>query len=81
MARNVTLYMKEGSPPVINPDGSKFPSNFVHMNRSLMYSLNFKSDKKPEYVNITAPVAGLYYVAVFLPWINPNQQAITQEGK
>lgn len=73
--------MKEGAPPVINPDGSKFPSGFLNTSRSTMYSVSFKSDKKPAYINITAPTPGSYYIATFLPWVDPNKQAITQEGK
>lgn len=79
--RDVIIYLKEGSPPVINPDESKFPDGIFNMSRPQMYYLQMESDETPAYVNLTAPVPGYYYAAAFLPWQDPTQAAITQEGK
>lgn len=74
------MYLKWGSPPVINPDSSKMPEKFLKEGRPSMYKLSFKSDTKPRYVNITSPIPGSYFAAVYHPYTNPQSEGITQEG-
>lgn len=45
-----------------------------------MYKLNFKSDQKSHYVNITSPIPGSYFAAVYHPYVDPHSEAIKQEG-
>nr|CAI5849457.1 unnamed protein product [Callosobruchus analis] len=78
--RDVSLYMKHGAPPVINPDGSKFPKDFKHITRSDLYHIEFMTDNKEQYINVTSPYPGWYYVAVFLSYVNPEFSPITQQG-
>lgn len=73
--------MKQGAPPVINPDGSPFPKLFKNITRSELYHLEFHSDKKAAYVNITSPDPGSYYVATFLSYSDPKYNQIKQQGK
>lgn len=79
-ARNVSLFMKWGSPPVINPDGSKFPPTFYPITRSKLYHLEFSSNKQTNFINITSPKQGLYFIATFLQYTNPKYNAISQKG-
>ncbi|XP_049821498.1 uncharacterized protein LOC109603011 isoform X2 [Aethina tumida] len=78
--RNVSFYIKPGAPPVINPDGSKFPKSFRKIKRNEIYYSEFLSDKKSNYINITAPAPGQYIMATFLQYEDPRYLAITQQG-
>lgn len=78
--RNVSVFLTRGAPPVINPDGSKFPDNFMLKNKPEIYDVQFKSDNKPTYINLTSPYPGLYYAATFNPYTNPRDEGITQHG-
>ncbi|KAJ8970061.1 hypothetical protein NQ317_012036 [Molorchus minor] len=79
-ARNISLYMKYGSPPVINPDNSTFPKNVKNITRSKLHNLEFLSDKTEHYINITSPDPGSYYATTFLSYTDPRYNAITQQG-
>ncbi|KAJ8925288.1 hypothetical protein NQ315_009117 [Exocentrus adspersus] len=79
-SRNVSLFLKYGSPPVINPDGSPFPKIFKNITRSKLYASNFQTDKKEVYINITSPEPGSYYAATFLSYRDPRFNSITQQG-
>lgn len=74
------MYLKEGSPPVINPDLSKFPDDFVNITRPQMFIANFTSNKSFHYINITSPSFGNYFAAAFVSYTDPKQQGITQKG-
>lgn len=78
--RNVSVYLKQGSPPVINPDGSPFPKEFRNVTRSKTYSLEFQTDNKEVYINLTAPDPGAYYAAAFLAYEDPRYRKISQQG-
>ncbi|CAH1976080.1 unnamed protein product [Acanthoscelides obtectus] len=78
--RDVSLYMKYGAPPVINPDDSTFPKDFKNITRSKLHHIEFMTDNKDQYINLTSPYPGWYYVAVFLSYVNPKFSAITQQG-
>lgn len=79
--RDISLFMKQGAPPVINPDGSPFPKYFKNITRSDLYDLEFQSDKKAVYINITSPDPGSYYIATFLAYTDPKYNQIKQQGK
>lgn len=72
--------MKHGSIPVVNPNDAKLPPKFYNNSAPIMH-LQFLSDKKPHYVNLTSPRTGYYYATAFLPYSNPQSEAITQAGK
>lgn len=78
--KSVTLYIKYGAPPVINPDGSKFPENFYLEGRPEMNLIEFKSDTTFQYINMSTPFPGSYYAAVFQTYTDPKNEGITQEG-
>lgn len=72
--------MKPGAPPVINPDGSPFPKLFKNVTRNELYNLEFLSDKKAVYINITSPDPGFYYAITFLSYSDPRYNQIKQQG-
>lgn len=78
--QDVSIYVKEGSPPVINPDGATFPKRLFNSSRPDVYYLQVKSDKTPHYVNLTSPIAGTYFAVAFISWTDPTNAAITQQG-
>lgn len=74
--RNVSVYLKYGSYPVINPDGSEFPSHF-RIHQSPIYESHFVSDGSRHLVNVTSPTPGDWYAVAFLPI---SRARITQKG-
>ncbi|KAG5893246.1 hypothetical protein JTB14_013407 [Gonioctena quinquepunctata] len=79
-ARPVSLYMKYGSPPAINPDGAAFPKTFKNITRCEIYQLDMLTDKQDQYINITSPDPGPYFATTFLSYSDPRYNAIQQEG-
>ncbi|KAF5294042.1 hypothetical protein FQR65_LT10945 [Abscondita terminalis] len=77
--QDITVYLKQGSPPVINPDKSKIPKSFFNFSRP-MEKLEFKSSGEPGYINVTSPIGGSYFASAFISYTDPNFQAITQQG-
>ncbi|CAG9835409.1 unnamed protein product [Diabrotica balteata] len=78
--RNVSLYLKHGSPPVINPDGSPLPKTFKNITRCAMYSTEIQTNKKEQFINMTSPDPGSYFVVAFLAYQDPKYNAISQQG-
>ncbi|KAF5270209.1 hypothetical protein FQA39_LY08423 [Lamprigera yunnana] len=77
--KNVTVYLKHGSPPVINPDGSKFPKGFFNFSRP-MQKIEFKSEQLSNYINTSSPAAGSYFAVAFISYTDPRLAGITQKG-
>ncbi|KAJ8880657.1 hypothetical protein PR048_017127 [Dryococelus australis] len=78
-AREVSLFLKHGSYPVINPDGSIFPDNF-YTHRVPVYDLEFRSDSVAAGINITCPPPGDWFAVAFLSYTDPNNDQILQQG-
>jgi hypothetical protein len=78
--RRVTLFLKYGSLPVINPDGAKFPDNFSISNRVPMYNAEFQSNEVPVILNVTSPFPGDWFAVAFLSYTDPNNDQILQQG-
>ncbi|XP_057664306.1 post-GPI attachment to proteins factor 6 [Diorhabda carinulata] len=78
--RNVSLYMKYGAPPVVNPDGSPFPKAFKNVTRYPTYNTEIQTNKKEKFINITSPDPGSYFVIAFLAYQDPKYNAISQQG-
>ncbi|CAG9862805.1 unnamed protein product [Phyllotreta striolata] len=78
--RNVSVFMKHGAAPVINPDGAPFPKLFKNITRSPVYSLEIPTTKKEAFINITSPSPGSYIAVAFLSYQDPKYNAISQEG-
>ncbi|XP_017783090.1 PREDICTED: transmembrane protein 8A isoform X2 [Nicrophorus vespilloides] len=78
--QNITLYLSRGSPPVINPEGYTFPADYFLREKPALHKLEFRSDKYFKYLNLSSPMPGLYYAVAFLPYSNPQNEGITQEG-
>lgn len=74
------MFVKYGGPPVINPEGAKFPKQFFFEGRPNAIEHNFKSDEKPRYLNMTSPKPGSYFAAIFNSYKDPNNEEIKQEG-
>lgn len=78
--RRVSLFLKYGSLPVINPDGAKFPDNFSISNRVSMYNAEFQSNNTPVILNVTSPDPGDWFAVAFLSYTDPNNDQILQQG-
>jgi len=78
--RSVSLFLKYGSYPVINPDGAKFPDNFSISNRVPMYNAEFHSNNVPVILNVTSPQPGDWFAVAFLSYTDPNNDQILQQG-
>lgn len=78
--RKVSLYLKYGSLPVINPDGAKFPDNFSVSYRVPVYRVEFQSDEVPTLLNVSSPFPGDWFAAAFLSYTDPNNDQILQQG-
>ena len=79
-ARRVSLYLKYGSLPVINPDGAKFPDNFSVSYRVPVYRAEFQSNEVPLMLNISSPFPGDWFAVAFLSYTDPNNDQILQQG-
>jgi hypothetical protein len=79
-ARRVSLFLKYGSPPVINPDGAKFPDNFSISNRVPMHNAEFQSNNVPVILNVTSPDPGDWFAVAFLSYKDPDNDQILQDG-
>jgi hypothetical protein len=78
--RRVSLFLKYGSLPVINPDGAKFPDNFSISNRVPIYNAEFQSNNVPVILNVTSPDPGAWFAVAFLSYTDPNNDQILQQG-
>ncbi|XP_066157231.1 post-GPI attachment to proteins factor 6 [Euwallacea fornicatus] len=78
--RNVSLYLKHASIPLVNPDGTKIPKEFKEISRPEIHNIEFLSDEKKSYINITSPDPGMYYAATFLAYEDPRYEKISQQG-
>lgn len=79
-ARNITVHMKPGSIPLVNPDQSKLPANLLEA-RTAHYTLLFASDGTQQVQNISAPIPGDWFAIAFRSWSDPNSEKIGQQGK
>ncbi|XP_068196272.1 post-GPI attachment to proteins factor 6 isoform X2 [Antennarius striatus] len=62
---NVTIHIRWGAPPVINPTGSRFPNNTLYT-PSLSLTLPVTSQGSTSF-NLSNPAAGVWFVAAHLP--------------
>ncbi|XP_064087571.1 post-GPI attachment to proteins factor 6-like isoform X2 [Macrobrachium nipponense] len=74
--RNISIFLQPHSYPVVNPDGSEYPSAFW-VDRSEVYKLDLKSDLKPAYLSVPFPEAGDWFMIAF---ISETSNRITQAG-
>ncbi|XP_034251935.1 transmembrane protein 8B [Thrips palmi] len=74
--RDVSVYLKYGSYPVINPDGAEYPSHF-RIHQSPIYDTIFISDGSHHTITVTSPTPGDWYAVAFLPI---TRARITQKG-
>ncbi|XP_068218327.1 post-GPI attachment to proteins factor 6-like [Palaemon carinicauda] len=74
--RNLSIFLQPHSYPVVNPDGSEYPSGFW-VNRSEVYKLDLKSDLKPAFLSVPFPEAGDWFMIAF---ISETSNRITQAG-
>nr|CAD7414452.1 unnamed protein product [Timema poppensis] len=77
--RGVSLYLKYGSYPVVNPDNSSFPENYYNV-RVPIYNVTFRSDSVEKTVNIVNPMPGDWFAVTFLSYTDPNDDQILQQG-
>jgi hypothetical protein len=78
--RRISVFLKYGNLPVINPDGSKFPDNFSISNRLPVYHAELHSDKVPVIINVSVPVPGDWFGVAFLSYTDPVDDQILQVG-
>lgn len=77
--RNVSLYLKSGSLPVVHPDGSIVRAKLMKRRRKY-YSLNMQSNGDEHMISIDSPIPGDWYVIAFRSWTDPNSDKIKQQG-
>ncbi|KAK2583650.1 hypothetical protein KPH14_009585 [Odynerus spinipes] len=77
--RNVSLYLKSGSLPLVRPDGSIIEAKLMKRRRKY-YSLNIKSNGDEHMISIDSPIPGDWYAIAFRSWTDPNSDKIKQQG-
>lgn len=77
--RNVSLYLKSGSLPFVQPDGAKVAAKLMKRRRRY-YSLAMQSNGDQHMIKIDAPPPGDWYAIAFRSWTDPNNGKITQQG-
>ncbi|XP_012275962.1 post-GPI attachment to proteins factor 6 [Orussus abietinus] len=77
--RDVSVYLKSGSLPLIIPDKSKIFAKLLKRRREYR-SLKMSSDEQKHLVSIQAPAPGDWYAIGFRSWSDPNEGKITQQG-
>lgn len=76
-----SLVIKYGSAPVVSPDNSEFPENFLPIRPGIpQYELNSFNIDKPIIVKIPAPASGTWITIVFLDYQDPREKPIQQSG-
>lgn len=78
-ARNVSLYLKSGSLPLVRPDGSKIAAKLMERRRRY-YALPMESGGNEYMIRIDAPPPGDWYAIAFRSWTDPDNGKITQQG-
>ncbi|XP_014598648.1 PREDICTED: transmembrane protein 8B-like [Polistes canadensis] len=77
--RNVSLYLKSGSIPLIRPDGSIIEAKLMKRRRK-HYALNIQSNGNEHMITIDSPIPGDWYIIAFRSWTDPNSDQIKQQG-
>ncbi|KAF7396661.1 hypothetical protein HZH66_007523 [Vespula vulgaris] len=77
--RNVSLYLKSGSLPLVRPDGSIIEAKLMKRRRKY-YALNMQSNGDEHMINIESPIPGDWYIIAFRSWTDPNSDKIKQQG-
>ncbi|XP_057339155.1 transmembrane protein 8B [Microplitis mediator] len=77
--RDVSVYLKSGSIPLVHPDGSKISAELLK-NRRKFYHSNFTSSGDHYSILIPSPSAGDWYAIAFRSWTDPDSEKITQQG-
>ncbi|ALC46842.1 CG13654 [Drosophila busckii] len=79
--KDISLYLKPGSFPVINPENITFPKNFISADdRYQTQVLQFYSDDVEQRIHIKGPVMGNWFGVAFISWTDPNNDRIEQQG-
>lgn len=78
--RNISIYMKPGSYPVINPDGVSLPKTFLNISRPNILEKIILTDEKTNYINISSPKPGDWFAVAFISWTDPRKEKIEQQG-
>ncbi|XP_046740850.1 post-GPI attachment to proteins factor 6-like [Diprion similis] len=76
--QDITVHIKPGSIPFVNPDKSKLPVSLLKA-RIPHYSLFFTSDGTQQVQNISAPVPGDWFAIAFRSWSDPDDGKIEQQ--
>ncbi|KAH0548459.1 transmembrane protein 8B [Cotesia glomerata] len=77
--RDVSIYLKSGSIPLVHPDGSKISAELLK-NRRSFYELNLTSAGDQYEISATSPASGDWYAIAFRSWTDPDSEKITQQG-
>lgn len=77
--RDVSVFLKYGTIPFVQPDGAKIKVN-VLKERRRHYSLKIISNGDEHLTRIDAPPPGDWYAIAFRSWSDPDNGKITQAG-
>ncbi|XP_051160937.1 transmembrane protein 8B [Leptopilina boulardi] len=77
--RDVSVFLKYGSIPFVQPDGAKIKAKILKERRH-HYSLKILSNGDEHLKRIDAPPPGDWYAIAFRSWSDPDNGKITQAG-
>lgn len=78
--RDVSVFLKYGSIPFVQPDGAKIKAKILKERRH-HYSLKILSNGDEHLKRIDAPPPGDWYAIAFRSWSDPDNGKITQAGE
>ncbi|XP_015591102.1 transmembrane protein 8B isoform X2 [Cephus cinctus] len=77
--RDVSVYLKFGSLPLVRPDNSTIAAKLLQRRYSY-YNLEILSDETQHLIRVDAPPPGDWYAIAFRSWSDPNKEQISQQG-
>ncbi|XP_045776256.1 post-GPI attachment to proteins factor 6 [Maniola jurtina] len=80
--QEVTIHLKQGSYPAVNPDGYDFPKSFLNsaLREETIHTLELLSDGTNTTYSMRNPKPGIWYALAYIKWQDPRAQKVEQEG-
>lgn len=78
--RDVSIYLKPGSIPLVHPDGASVRAKLLKNRRKYYEVINCTSTGDEHQMTIINPASGDWFAIAFRSWTDPNSEKITQQG-